>query len=89
VREESHLDDMRAAIRGDFERLEERRGEQDLMRIAEEDPDAHEQSEPDPVPEPASAVPAQDLLEDALSAEPEPRGEAARRKPWLDRLLGR
>ncbi len=32
MREESHLDDMRAAIRGDFERLEERRGEQVLLR---------------------------------------------------------
>lgn len=40
VREESHLDDMRAAIRGDFERLEERRGEQELMRpIAESEPE--------------------------------------------------
>jgi len=32
VREESHLDDMRAAIRGDFERLAERRGSQELMQ---------------------------------------------------------
>ncbi|HEX4746813.1 MAG TPA: hypothetical protein VFU99_08025 [Gaiellaceae bacterium] len=35
MREESQLDDMRAAIRGDFERLAERRGEQELMRVAE------------------------------------------------------
>ena len=34
MREESHLDDMRAAIRGDFERLAERRGAQELMREA-------------------------------------------------------
>ena len=34
MREESHLDDMRSAIRGDFERLAERRGEQELMRPA-------------------------------------------------------
>jgi len=34
MREESHLDDMRAAIRGDFERLEQRRGAQELMRAA-------------------------------------------------------
>jgi hypothetical protein len=33
VREESHLEDMRSAIRGDFERLRERRGEQELMRL--------------------------------------------------------
>lgn len=36
VREESHLDEMRSAIRGDFERLAERRGEQDLMRVEAE-----------------------------------------------------
>jgi hypothetical protein len=35
VGEESHVDAMRAAIRGDFERLERRRGAQELMRIAE------------------------------------------------------
>lgn len=34
MREKSHLDDMRSAIRGDFARLAERRGEQELMRIA-------------------------------------------------------
>ena len=34
MREESHLDDMRSAIRGDFKRLAERRGEQELMRLA-------------------------------------------------------
>jgi hypothetical protein len=34
VREESHLDDMRAAIRGDFDRLAKRRGGQDLMQEA-------------------------------------------------------
>jgi len=36
VREESHLDDMRAAIRGDFERLAERRGEQLVPRVREQ-----------------------------------------------------
>jgi hypothetical protein len=36
VREESHLDEMRSAIRGDFERLAERRGEQDLLRVEED-----------------------------------------------------
>jgi hypothetical protein len=33
MREESHLDDMRSAIRGDFERLAERRGGQELMSV--------------------------------------------------------
>ena len=53
MREESHLEDMRSAIRGDFERLADRRGEQELMRVSDVSP-AHEQepaatdSEPDP-----------------------------------------
>jgi hypothetical protein len=38
VREESHLDDMRAAIRGDFERLEQRLGTQELMHVREPEP---------------------------------------------------
>jgi len=49
VREESHLDEMRSAIRGDFERLKERRGEQELMRVVEEEEPARE---PEPEPEP-------------------------------------
>ena len=62
MREESHLDDMRAAIRGDFERLEERRGEQELMRpVAERDPEVVRppvaEAEPDPVPAPEPLVP--------------------------------
>lgn len=35
VGEESHLDEMRTAIREDFARLAERRGDQKLMRVAE------------------------------------------------------
>ena len=35
--EESHLDEMRDAIRGDFERLAERRGEQELLHVTEPD----------------------------------------------------
>ena len=42
MREESHLEDMRSAIRGDFERLAERRGEQELMRVPEEEPEVSE-----------------------------------------------
>jgi hypothetical protein len=37
VSEESHLEEMRSAIRGDFARLAERRGEQELMRVTDED----------------------------------------------------
>jgi hypothetical protein len=62
VREESHLDDMRAAIRGDFERLEERRGAQELMRV-------HEEAHAD-VPEPDEALP-----EPVPEAQPPPLGE--------------
>ena len=51
MREESQLDEMRDAIRGDFERLAARRGEQELMRLTEPDAPAeqpelpHEQTE--------------------------------------------
>lgn len=46
MREESQLDDMRSAIRGDFERLAERRGEQELMRVSEDDPETHDAEVP-------------------------------------------
>jgi len=36
VHDESQLEDMRAAIRGDFERLAERNGGQELMHVSEE-----------------------------------------------------
>lgn len=35
MREESQLDDMRAAIRGDFARLAERRGGQELLHVSD------------------------------------------------------
>jgi hypothetical protein len=66
VREESHLDEMRDAIRGDFERLAERRGEQDLMRVTEPDeaavaeepaPEPEREAEPEPLPEPEPKEP--------------------------------
>jgi hypothetical protein len=57
VREESHLDEMRAAIRGDFERLERRRGGQELMHVSERD------EEPEPEVE---------VIEETPAAEPEP-----------------
>lgn len=57
MREESHLEDMRSAIRGDFERLERRRGRQELMHIV---PDAAADPDPDPTApvEPATDAPA-------------------------------
>ncbi len=39
MREKSHLDDMRSALRGDFERLAERRGGQELMQAPAEEPE--------------------------------------------------
>jgi hypothetical protein len=48
VGEESHVDAMRAAIRGDFERLERRRGAQELMRVADPSPSASAAAEPRP-----------------------------------------
>jgi hypothetical protein len=86
MREESHLDDMRSAIRGDFERLAERRGGQELMRPREEPPEPD--SEPaatdelagsGPLAEPAAeAVPHEPLpaLEDEAPEEPVPEEPA-------------
>ena len=72
MREESHLNEMRSAIRGDFERLAERRGEQELMRVAEDEPSpvAGEVPSDAPVPFPAP-LPPPVLVE----AEPEPAPE--------------
>jgi hypothetical protein len=51
VREESQLDEMRSAIRGDFERLAERRGEQELLRVSEPEPlEPEPKIEPEPEP---------------------------------------
>jgi hypothetical protein len=52
VREESHLEDMRSAIRGDFERLAERQGEQELLRMPDEEPpEPEEEAAPERVAE--------------------------------------
>lgn len=104
MREESHLDDMRAAIRGDFERLAERRGGQGLMRTSEDDT-ADEGSEawlpvsePEATPELAPAPEAEDAPVTAPEPEPEdasaPVSEPAEdfgepsRRSWLARLFG-
>lgn len=52
MREESHLEDMRSAIRGDFERLERKRGKQELMHVVPTA--AAPGAEPPPVAEPAT-----------------------------------
>ncbi|HET6624235.1 MAG TPA: hypothetical protein VFG70_06855 [Gaiellaceae bacterium] len=95
MREESHLDDMRSAIRGDFERLAERRGGQELMSVDDEPPEP-DVAELTPEPEPAVEPDA----ELAVGSEPERDSEPAtepvpepvsddRHASWLDRLLGR
>jgi hypothetical protein len=88
MREESHLDDMRSAIRGDFERLAERRGGQELMREPELEPEAppddeqhvaaHE-SEPEPEPEPVELAPEPEPVE--LAPEPDVEPEVAVEEP--------
>jgi hypothetical protein len=80
MREESHLDDMRSAIRGDFERLAERRGGQELLSVPEEESEA--------------AAPVEPVAEKTVPDEPEePRDAdelpAEAPRTWLDRLLGR
>jgi len=59
VREKSHLDDMRSALRGDFERLAERRGGQELMQAPAED------SEPQPAED--AAEPEEPVARSRLS----------------------
>lgn len=75
MREESQLDDMRDAIRGDFERLAARRGEQELMRL--NDPEAP--AEPTDPPLPAEALEEQPDEPAFASATP--------RRSWLGRML--
>lgn len=75
MREESQLDDMRDAIRGDFERLAARRGEQELLRL--NDPEAP--AEPTDPPLPAEELEEQPDEPDLASATP--------RRSWLGRML--
>ena len=87
MREESHLDDMRSAIRGDFERLAERRGGQELMSLDDEPPEP-DVAEPTPEPEPAVEPEPEPDTESATEPEREPASDDTC-SSWLDRLLGR
>jgi hypothetical protein len=69
VREESHLDDMRAAIRGDFERLADRRGSQELMQEPAAEPEPPEEPVPELPEEPVPDSSEEPVLES--SEEPE------------------
>ena len=73
--EESHLDEMRDAIRGDFERLAARRGEQERMRVNGPEPSI-EWTDP---PQPDEQVEEQP---DEPEAEP-----TVERRSWLERLF--
>jgi len=79
LRDESHLDDMRATIRGDFERLEERRGEQVLFRPREQREVETPAIEPSPgdrdTPSLQQTVASDKVLEQ-------------RKRSWIERLLG-
>ena len=75
--EESYLDEMRSAIRGDFERLAERRGEQDLMRVEDDVPSE------DPVQVVELQV-ASESVEPEAGPEIEPEPE---RRSWVARLF--
>jgi len=100
MREESHLDDMRAAIRGDFERLAERRGGQELLRDGETAADAEPLVDPEPhpdlkplsdlEPDPSAPVSSAPEVEDETAVEPsEPQGpaELEPKRSWLARIL--
>ena len=83
MREESHLDDMRSAIRGDFERLAQRRGGQDLMRQPTGQPDTEPDAEPDAEPAPAPTSLPPPSSEPVAGAEP-PAQEQAEEGPELE-----
>ena len=95
MREESHLDEMRNAIRGDFERLAARRGEQELMRVGEPEP---EEDSPDgPPEEPQEPVqagepgvqdepPVDQAEEREEESEEDPEPDLPRRS-WLARMF--
>ena len=78
MREESHLEDMRAAIRGDFDRLAERRGEQELM-VEATDREPTATSATDPVPKSAGPSLQQNIASEQEDDHP--------RRSWLSRLL--
>ena len=85
---------MRAAIRGDFERLEQRRGAQELMHVTEREDEQEPAADRHAEPEPELVVEAE---ADEQEAEPGPTfdveqaeaDEAAEPPPrsWLARLL--
>ncbi len=87
MREESHLDEMRSAIRGDFERLAARRGEQELMRVGE--PGAPEETlelrgESE---QPLTSIESGAAEEQLEEPDSESAGKERPRRSWLARML--
>ena len=84
MREQSHKDEMSAALRGDFQRLRERGV---AVELAPQEPG----SEPEAPPEPeeielAEPTEHDDPQDSTPVTEPEPTSE---RRGWLSRLAGR
>ncbi len=78
MKDQSHKEEMSAAIRRDFERLRERGVSAGLS--------PREQSAP--APEPSERPPSLDLPP-SVRVSPEPESAPAHREGWLGRLLGR
>jgi hypothetical protein len=88
VKEQSHKEEMSAALRGDFERLRERGVSASL--VPQDEPGRDEEP---PVVEPAPIVagdqPADKPAEPAAEAPDEHADEPPARSGWLSRLAGR
>jgi len=88
MKEQSHKDEMSAALRGDFQRLRERGV---AVALAPHEPDSDPETPPDPN-EPAQLEPTEhdEPQDSAPVTEPEPSPEPApQRRGWLSRFAGR
>jgi hypothetical protein len=79
VKEQSHKEEMSAALRGDFQRLRDRGVSASLVP----------QDEPGPGQEPPVVEPAEKPAEPAAEAPDEHVDEPPARSGWLSRLAGR
>jgi hypothetical protein len=75
VRDQSHIDDMRAAVRGDLERLRARR--QSVFERPSAPPPAAEEPAPQPEPVPTLVPQPAPLPEPELEPDPAPPPAAA------------